>query len=266
MTWYRCKGKNLEFPSKIEFIYTIMHGEEITKKYENGHKKENKKVEVKSMLVEVMRINKEEITVVTSLDIAETFGKDHKNVLKDIRELECSEEFSRLNFEPTSYKDKFNREQPMYYITRDGFTLLVMGYTGEKAMKFKEAYIKQFNAMAKALLGKMKERERGMAIRQALTEAIQKSNENERMHGHAYSTYTNLAYQSALGKDAKHLREEYGISKKQELRDYFCEEELQRVQKTELLISGLIEYGFQYNGVKQFLSERKPAISLTDFK
>lgn len=106
----------------------------------------------------------------------------------------------------------------------------------------------------------MKERERGIAIRQALTEAIQ------RMHGHAYSTYTNLVYQSVLGKDAKHLREEYGISKKQELRDYFCEEELQRVQKTELLISGLIEYGFQYNGVKQFLSERKPAISLTDFK
>lgn len=50
-----------------------------------------------------------------SLDIAETFGKEHKNVLKDIRELECSEEFGRLNFEQTSYKDSFNRKQPMYY-------------------------------------------------------------------------------------------------------------------------------------------------------
>lgn len=165
----------------------------------------------------------------------------------------------------SSYINAQNKKQPMYLVTRDGFTLLVMGYTGEKAMKFKEAYIKQFNAMEKSLLGKMKERERGIAIRKVLTEAIQKSDENERMHGHAYSTYTNLVYQSVFGKDAKHLREEYGVSKKQELRDCFCAEELQRVQKTEMLISGLIEYGFQYNGVKKFLSEREQAISMTDF-
>ena len=79
-------------------------------------------------------------------------------------------------------------------MNRDGFTLLVMGYTGEKAMKFKIAYIKQFNAMEQALIGKMKEREKGIAVRQALTKAIQQSNENERMHGHAYSTYTDIIY------------------------------------------------------------------------
>lgn len=112
----------------------------------------------------------------------------------------------------------------------------------------------------------MKERERGIAIRQALTEAIQRSEENERMHGHAYSTYTNLVYKSVFGKDAKHLREEYGVSKKEELRDCFCAEELQQVQKTEMLVSGLIEYGFGYNGVKRFLSERERDIFLTDFK
>lgn len=44
------------------------------------------------------------------------------------------------------------KKLPMYYMTKDGFTLLVMGYTGEKAMKFKEGYIKQFNAMEKALI------------------------------------------------------------------------------------------------------------------
>ena len=67
---------------------------------------------------------------------------DHKNVLKDIRELECSEEFSRLNFEQTSYTDFFSRRQQMYYIIRDGFTLLVMGYTGEKAMRLKAVWHK----------------------------------------------------------------------------------------------------------------------------
>ena len=117
------------------------------------------------MLVEIKRIEKEEVTVVTSLDIAETFGKEHKHVLRDIRELECSDEFRQSNFGQSEYINDQNHKQPMYYITRDGFTLLVMGYTGEKAMRFKEAYIRQFNAMEKALIGKIKEREKGIAAK-----------------------------------------------------------------------------------------------------
>ena len=208
------------------------------------------------MLVEIKTVNKEEVTVVTSLDIAETFGKEHKNVLRDIRELECSDEFNRLNFELTSYIDARNRKQDMYYITRDGFTLLVMGYTGEKAMRFKEAYIRQFNAMEKALIGKLKEREKGIAVRQALTKAIQQSNENERMHGHAYSTYTDVIYKSLFGKSAKQLREEYGISKKDNLRDYFSEEDLKKVQNAEMLVSSLIGYGWGYDEIKNFITEQ----------
>lgn len=112
------------------------------------------------MLVEVKRINKAEMTVVSSLDVAETFRREHKNVLRDIRELECSDEFRRLNFEQSEYMNEQNHKQPMFYMTRDGFTILVMGYTGEKAMRFKEAYIKQFNAMDQTLQGKRIEREK----------------------------------------------------------------------------------------------------------
>ena len=102
-----------------------------------------------------MKVNKEDVTVVTSLNIAETFGKRHDHVLRDIKELECSEEFRLSNFGESSYTNSQNKKQLMYLITRDGFTLLVMGYTGEKAMKFKEAYIKQFNAMEKALFERL---------------------------------------------------------------------------------------------------------------
>ena len=173
--------------------------------------------------------------------------------MRDIRELECSDEFRLGNFAESSYLNSQGKKQPMYLITRDGFTLLAMGYTGEKAMKFKEAYIKQFNAMEKILLEKVKEREKGIAVRQALTKAIQQSNENDRMHGHAYSTYTNLIYKSIFGKDAKHLREEYGIDKKAELRDCFTAEELQEVQKAEMLVSSLVEYGWGYDEIKDFI-------------
>ena len=208
------------------------------------------------MLVEIKTVNKEEVTVVTSLDVAETFGKEHFHVLRDIENLECSKEFRESNFGLSSYKSSQNKSLPMYYITRDGFTLLVMGYTGEKAMRFKEAYIRQFNAMEKALIGKLKEREKGIAVRQALTKAIQQSNENERMHGHAYSTYTDVIYKSLFGKSAKQLREEYGISKKDNLRDYFSEEDLKKVQNAEMLVSSLIGYGWGYDEIKNFITEQ----------
>lgn len=211
------------------------------------------------MLVEIKTVNKEEVTVITSIDVAETFGKEHKRVLQDIRELRCSEEFGKHNFVPSSYTSVQNRELPMYYITRDGFTLLAMGYNGEKAMQFKEAYIRQFNEMEKALLGKIKEREKGIAVRQALTKAIQQSGENDRMHGHAYSTYTDLIYKAVLGKTAKQLREELGIGKQDNLRDLLSAEELAKVKSVEMVVSGLVDCGWGYNEIKEFITntERK---------
>lgn len=124
------------------------------------------------MLVEIMKIRKTECAAVTSLDVAETFGKRHDNVLRDIRELGCSSEFRLLNFEESDYTNAQGKKQPMIYMTRDGFTLLVMGYTGDLAMRFKEAYIKQFNAMEASLRGKLIERQKGIAVRQALTKAL----------------------------------------------------------------------------------------------
>lgn len=209
------------------------------------------------MLVEIMKMNKEEVTVVTSLDVAETFEKRHADVLRDIEELGCSDEFRERNFAFSKYSVETNkRSYPMYYMTRDGFTILVMGYTGDKAMKFKEAYIKQFNAMERVLLGKIKEREKGIAVRQALTKAIQQSNENERMHGHAYSTYTDVIYKSLFGKSAKQLREEFGITKKENLRDFFSEDDLRQIQNAEMLVSSLVGYGWGYSEIKNFISDK----------
>ena len=209
------------------------------------------------MLVEIKTVNKEEVTVVTSLDVAETFGKEHARVLRDIRDLDCSDEFRVGNFAESYYINTQNKKQPMYYITRDGFTILVMGYTGEKAMRFKEAYIRQFNAMEKALIGKIKEREKGIAVRQALTKAIQQSNENERMHGHAYSTYTDIVYKVVFGKTAKQLREEYGITKKDNLRDYFNADEISKVQSVEMIVGGLMNCGWGYDEIKGFIVSTK---------
>lgn len=207
------------------------------------------------MLVEIAKINHEERTVVSSLDIAETFGKEHRRVLQDIREIGCSEEFRLHNFVQSSYENSQGKQQPMFLVTRDGFVLLAMGYTGELAMRFKEAYIKQFNAMESALRGKLIEREKGIAVRQALTKALQQSTENERMHGHAYSTYTNVIYKVLFGMNAAQLREKYQIKASDNLRDCFTQEELRAIQSMECLVSGLVDCGWEYAAVKDFITK-----------
>lgn len=83
--------------------------------------------------------------VTTSLIVAQVFGKEHKNVTRDIENLSCSSTFNRLNFERITYRDARNREQYAYEMTKDGFSFLVMGYTGDKAGEFKEKFIYEFN-------------------------------------------------------------------------------------------------------------------------
>lgn len=77
--------------------------------------------------------------VTTSLKIAEVFGKRHDHVLKSIRSLDCSDDFRAPNFREAEYTDAQGKPHPMYFVTRDGFTLLAMGFTGKAAMQFKVA-------------------------------------------------------------------------------------------------------------------------------
>lgn len=93
------------------------------------------------------------IPTTTSLKVAETFGKRHDVVIRGIRDLQnkCPEDFTDHNFVASEYADNTGRKLPMYLLTRDGLTLLVMGYTGKEAMKFKLAYIDAFNDMERQL-------------------------------------------------------------------------------------------------------------------
>lgn len=85
-----------------------------------------------------------------SRDVAEYFGKLHKNVLRDIDNLDCSENFRALNFEltiETNIVGATRRHIRTFDMTKDGFAFLVMGFTGAEAGRFKEAYIAAFNEM-----------------------------------------------------------------------------------------------------------------------
>ena len=89
--------------------------------------------------------------MVSSLQVAQHFGKRHDDVLKKIRQLEIPEDFRLRNFAESSYVNQQSKKQPMYLMTRDGFALLAMGFTGKKAMEWKIRYIEAFNAMERKL-------------------------------------------------------------------------------------------------------------------
>src|SRR5438552_19216410 len=89
---------------------------------------------------------------VSSLDVAHHFEKLHYNVLRSIEALECSDEFRALNFEASSYPSQQNRQLPMFRMTRDGFSMLVMSFTGPKDAFWRERYNQSFNLMEAELL------------------------------------------------------------------------------------------------------------------
>lgn len=90
--------------------------------------------------------------VTTSKKIAEVFEKRHDHVLRDIESLAGGIPNFGETFQKTTYIHEQNgQEYPMYYITRDGFSLLAMGFTGQKALEWKVKYIEAFNYMEQQL-------------------------------------------------------------------------------------------------------------------
>ncbi|EAI8371028.1 hypothetical protein CUT79_06590 [Campylobacter coli] len=103
----------------------------------------------------------------TSLDIAAVFNKRHDNIIAKI-ETFPKDSFTDLNFKASKYIDSTGRILPCYKITRDAFSLLVMGFTGEKAYKWKILFIKAFNEMEKRLRNIEYEKHDKLAFRQSL--------------------------------------------------------------------------------------------------
>ena len=101
--------------------------------------------------IELHDINGKQVPAVTSLQVAEAFGKEHLHVLRDIRNILESDDFTESNFGLSEYTDSTGRTLPMYVMSRDGFVLLGMGFTGAKARAMKISYIVRFNEMEEQL-------------------------------------------------------------------------------------------------------------------
>lgn len=91
------------------------------------------------MLVEIRGKKNQEQLVKTSRVVAEVFGKQYGHIIRDIEEMGIDQSNFGEMYQVDSYDDSYGRKQKMYLISRDGFSLLVMGYTGEKVLKMRSS-------------------------------------------------------------------------------------------------------------------------------
>ena len=119
--------------------------------------------------------------ITTSLLVAETFEKEHRNVLKSIRKLMSATNVAVAQmFDETTYVNEQGKEQPMFVMNRDGFTLLAMGFSGEKALEFKVKYINAFNKMEAELKSQQTKQ---LSAAESLLQAVQLLVAHERQIG-----------------------------------------------------------------------------------
>lgn len=128
----------------------------------------------------------------TSRLVAEKFGKKHGDVIRAIKKKRCSPEVARRNFALSEYVDPTGRTVPMYRLSRDGFSLVAMGFTGEAAVAWQERFIAAFNKMErelrriaenKALPDWKEARQLGKAERRELTDVVQEHALNAQARG-----------------------------------------------------------------------------------
>ena len=169
-----------------------------------------------------------------SLIVAKMFGKNHRDVLRAIKNIDCSEEFAQRNFALSKYKDSTGRKLPCVMMTRDGFTFLAMGFTGKKAAQFKEAYIKRFNEMEKLIFNVVTVRK----DYPMLTEAVKMAHDEPKPYH--FSNECDMLNRIVLGMTAKQFRVLHGIEKKTSIRPYLTQEQINMLEVLQKADIGLL--------------------------
>ena len=193
-----------------------------------------------------------DIVRANSLMVAKMFNKTHQHVLRDIAKITesksgLSEEFRVHNFVKSSYKDSTGRKLPCYDMTRDGFTVLVMGYTGQRAMRFKETYIHRFNEMESFIRTLVEAR----AQFPLLTENIKLLHENPKPYH--FSNECDMLNRLVLGMTAKQFRETNQLGDVKSIRPYLSPEQINMLDILQKVDIGLLVSVPDFEQRKRFL-------------
>ena len=189
---------------------------------------------------------------VDSLFVADYFEKSHNHVVRDIEKIlspqsGLSEEFNVSNFGRITYTDSRGRKQRAYAMTRDGFTMLAMGYTGQKAMKFKELYIRRFNEMDAFIKNLVSARQEFPL----LTANIKLLHDAPKPYH--FSNECDMLNRIVLGMTAKQFRLANGIEKGKSIRPYLSKEQIDMLETLQKVDVGLLVAFPNYEDRKRHL-------------
>ena len=157
---------------------------------------------------------KNDEAVCDSLQVAEKFDKAHRSVLRDIDNLIAQNCAVKSMFKQSTYKADNGQKYRMFYMNRDGFSLLIMGFTGKDALNWKLQYIKAFNQMESFIKEKstqtwVETRKAGKLTRKAETDTIKKLVDYAKIQGSEHSEKLYMTYSKLANKMS-------GISKRDE--------------------------------------------------
>ena len=194
--------------------------------------------------------------------VAEYAGIKHKTVNRLIQQHEKDlEDFGLLRFEMEAVeRTRGIKYQKKYYLNEQQATLLITYLKNTEPVRaFKKCLVREFFKARQELAKREAQRAVKAPIRHSLTDAIRDSGENERMHGQAFSTYTNLIYKTAIGKSAKQLRRENGLPPHSNVVALLTSQELSEVTRREAQVCTLLDCGMRYEGIKAVLLRKEEA-------
>ena len=201
---------------------------------------EASQISIRSGIEELGIFEKNSDAWVTTRNVARLFDKEHKHIMEAIRDRilpDVSEEFGGSNFRPVKYRDSKGESRPEYLLNRKSFSMVVMGFTGKKAMAFKEAYIEAFETMATVI----DTRKISKAGYKEMTGAINKVFRDQR----SYAIEADMINQIVLGMKASDFRTVHDITDGN-TRDAVVFEKLEKLDKAQRLNAQLITAGLDF--------------------
>jgi len=193
-------------------------------------------ISIKSGIQELGIFEKGNDAWVSSRDLAKLFEKSHQHVMEAIRDQILpfvSEGFSQSNYRQSNYKDSRGKKQPEFMLNRKSFTMVAMGFKGEKAMKFKEAYIEAFEAMYNVIETRLLSK----AGYKEMTSAIsRKYNSDPKI----FSAEADMINEIVLGMKAKDFKAVNQIDSNGHTRDSIVFKKLENLDKAQRLNAQLI--------------------------
>ncbi len=195
----------------------------------------------------------------TADKVAEYAQVQHKHINRLIQQHEKDlSEFGTVRFENEACPHRTGASMSkIYYLNEQQATLLITYLKNTPPVRaFKKALVHDFFEARQEIERRKAQRVVKAPVRRALTDAIRDSGENERMHGHAFATYTNLIYKAAVGKTATQLRKAGGKDALQHL----DADQLAAVTKREAQVCTLLDCGMTYDAIRAVLEPPGKAV------